>query len=606
MKRITALFLAAFATMTIAFGAEKTIHIAPEMGDMTPTIRTAIEACEGDELKIVLERGTYLCRPDYAAEKYCAITNHGNGSKRILFPMLGYKSITIEGNGATILCHGQIMPFLFEDCDKVSVSGVTIDWDRPFTLLGEVMAVNPEEGWRELKLIQEGYSWQYAKGKIEFPNIDGFNYPYLGSTLPFDKQTKRVVAGAVDFYSKPTKIEKMANGNFRFYEKLKYYPPVGSLLSSKGDREHDRYAPAFEFKECQDIELDSITVHHALGMAFLFEKSSDITLRNSQVVLAEGTPRVISSTADATHFANCRGDILIEGCKFENMLDDGTNVHGTYVEINKVLSPKSVIVELKHFEQLGFEFAEVGDKMWFIKAPSPSRLDEIGEVAGVKILNERFTQIDFTSAIPEGVGCGDIIENKSWNPTFTMRGCTIQNHRARNIVLKTPLKTIIEDNHFSGMMSAILFRGESFFWYESGGVEDVLIQNNTFHNVADCGTKHAVLYITPKLGADFDKKALYDRNIRFVNNTIDTSNPKIIWADRVDGLLVEGNTININNDIELTFPNEPTFDIVNSRNVTIKGNRYTSKTEATLRADDTSRSTLVIKSNKGLDFKKPQ
>ena len=37
------------------------------------------------------------------------------------------------------------------------------------------------------------------------------------------------------------------------------------------------------------------------------------------------TQRVISTTADATHFVNCKGDILIENCRFENMLDDGTN-----------------------------------------------------------------------------------------------------------------------------------------------------------------------------------------------------------------------------------------------------------------------------------------
>ena len=30
------------------------------------------------------------------------------------------------------------------------------------------------------------------------------------------------------------------------------------------------------------------------------------------------------------------------------------------------------------------------------------------------------------------------------------------------------------------MMSAILLRGETRFWFESGAVEDVLIQNNIF------------------------------------------------------------------------------------------------------------------------------
>ncbi len=581
--------------------AQEVIKISPSEGDMTLKIREAISSAESDEVKIVLEEGDYFCRPEYAFEKYCAVTNHGNGSKKILFPMVGYKYVEIEGNGARFMFHGQIMPFLFEGCEAVRVSGVTINWDIPYTFLGEVVAVNPEEGWRELKPRTDGFSWELKGNEIKFPNIDGFNYECLGSTLPFDKQTKRVVAGAIDFYSNPTRVEQLPNGNLKFYEKLRYYPPVGSLLSSKGDRDHDRYAPAFEVKDCENIELSEITIHHALGMGFLFEKSSNITLRNSNIVLEEGSPRVISSTADATHFANCKGDILIEGCRFENMLDDGTNVHGTYVVVDEVLDSKSVRVELKHFEQLGFEFTEPGDEMWFVRYPDPTRLEQINHVAKVTTLNERYSNIEFEEALPDGLQKGDLLENKTWNPIFTMRGCTIQNHRARNVVLKTPLKTVIEDNDFSGMMSSILFRGESHFWYESGAVEDVLIQNNRFHNVADCGTKHAVLYITPLLGKEFDKSITYDKNIRFINNMIDTSNPKIVWADRVDGLIIEGNTININSDINPSFPDEPTFDLVNSRNVKIVGNEYANdNNEAIIKADERSKSTLNVKGNKNI------
>ncbi|MFI3290043.1 MAG: right-handed parallel beta-helix repeat-containing protein [Rikenellaceae bacterium] len=599
MKRLLTTIILCVAVAAAA--AQEIINISPSEGDMTLKIREAIDSAESDDIKIILEKGNYFCRPEYAFEKYCAVTNHGNGSKKILFPMIGYKSVEIVGNGAYFTFHGQMMPFLFEDCESVKVSGVTVNWDIPFTFLGEVIAVNPQEGWRELKPRCDGFSWELKGDKINFPNIDGFNYTCLGSTLPFDKETKRVVAGAIDTYSNPTRVEKLPNGNLRFYEKSRYYPPIGSLLSSKGDRDHDRYAPAFEVKACKNIELSEITIHHALGMGFLFEKSENITLRDSKIVLEEGSQRVISSTADATHFANCKGDILIEGCRFENMLDDGTNVHGTYVVVDEVIDPKTVRVELKHFEQLGFVFTEAGDEMWFVRYPDPTRLDQVNIVARATILNERYTEIEFVENLPEGLQEGDLLENKTWNPTFTMRGCTIQNHRARNIVLKTPLKTVIEGNYFSGMMSSVLFRGESHFWYESGAVEDVLIQNNTFHNVADCGTKHAVLYITPLLGKSFDSTVAYDKNIRFVNNTIDTSNPKIVWADRVDGLVIEGNRININSDINPSFPDEPTFDLVNSRNVAIVGNEYINgDKEAVIKADETSKSTLNVKKNKNI------
>ena len=181
----------------------------------------------------------------------------------------------------------------------MKISGITINWDIPFTFLAEVIDINPKEGWREVKPFRDGFSWKIEKNKIKFPNIDGFNYSILGSTLPFDKGKKKVVTGAQDMHSDPSKVVELPNGNLRIYEKQKYYPPIGSLLSSKGDREKDRYAPAFDFKECQNITLNNVTVHHALGMAYLFERSENIKITDCKVVLPPNSNRVISSTADA-------------------------------------------------------------------------------------------------------------------------------------------------------------------------------------------------------------------------------------------------------------------------------------------------------------------
>lgn len=589
-----------------SLSAQTVIDLSPEKGDLTLKLRNKLEQVKGkEELTINLEAGTYNFRPDYAFEKYCAITNHGNGTKRILFPIKGFKKVTINGNGAKIICHGLMFPFLFENCSDVKVNDLSINWDIPFTFLAEVMAVNEKEGYRDVKPYgkKDGYSWVVEKGKLKFPNIDGFNYTELGSTLSFNKETKRVAVGALDLHSNPTKVEQLKNGNLRIYEKLRQYPRVGEVLSSKGNRELDRYAPAFDFKECKDITLDKITIHHALGMAFLFERSENIQILNSNVVVEEGSVRVIASTADASHFANCKGDVLIENCRFENMLDDGTNVHGTYVEVHKVLGKKKVVVELKHFEQSGFKFADKGDEMWFILHPSPSRHSGTATVSKARTLNEKYIELTFNEDLPSALKAGDFIENKTWNPVFTMRGCTIRNHRARSVILKTPLKTVIENNYFSSMMSGVLFRGESYFWFESGALEDVLIQNNTFENCADCGSKHAALYITPNLSREFDQTETFDKNIRFINNTIKTSNPRVVIADRAEGLVISGNKIILTDDFEPLKKDAPAFELINCKDVTIEKNSFEGKSVInSLESDDASKKTLTIKKNKGIKF----
>lgn len=580
--------------------AVQVLEFAPSQGDMTPIIREAINNSTDKDIKLVFAKGSYRFNPDYALEQYCFITNHENGLKKIIFQLEGFNSVEIEGNGAEFIFHGQVLPFLLENCGKVTARNFSIDWDIPFCFQGEVVATNAEEGWRDIKPSQTGFSWKLENDQVVFPLIDDFNFTSLGSTLAFEKDPKRVAYGAWDLTSRPTKVERRKGGILRFHEKLKQYPAVGTILNSKGPKGENRYAPAIHVKSSSNIYMENVVVHHALGMGFLMERSDTATLNNCGVYVREGSDRVVSTIADATHFCNCKGDVVIENSRFEQMLDDGTNVHGTYVEVDEVLNDHTLRFELKHFQQLGFEFAGIGDEIWFITAPNPQRGSE-NIVTGVNVLNDRFVELRFRNRLPSDLSVGDLLENKTWNPTFTMRGCTIQNHRARNIVLKTPKKILIENNDFSSMMSSIFFRGESYYWFESGGVEDVLIQNNRFNYCAYSGGEHAVLNITSRLGTSFGQDEIFDRNIRFVNNTIKTFDSRIVWANRVSGLLVANNKIIKTYDADPLYPNAPVFDFLNCRCVYLSDNEITGKYPKIISVNNVTQSTLVVDSSVGMN-----
>lgn len=597
-NRICGLILVLVLFCSSSAVAKEVIEIKNTKEDATSLVRKALEGISDIDVKIVFEKGTYRFKPDYAAEKYCYITNHNNGLKRIVFPMKGFKSVEIEGNGSEFIFHGQILPFQFDDCENVSVKNLSIDWDIPFTFQGEVIECNPEEEWRDVKPFTDGFSWKLRNGRLEFPGIDGFNYSEMGSTLAFDAKEQRVVHGGFDAFSTPRWIEKREGGILRFHEKLKHYPPVGSILHSKGSKNENRYAPAFHVISSKNTRIENVVVHSALGMGFLFERSENAILSKCGIYLPEGSNRVVTTIADATHFCNCKGDILVEDCRFENMLDDGTNVHGTYVEVNKVMDSHTVRVGLKHSQQLGFEFAGKDDVLWFIHQPSVNKASE-GIIASVKVVNDQFIDLTFVNDLPKKLKKGDLLENKTWNPTFTMRGCTIRDHRARNVVLKTPLKTVIENNNFSSMMSSILFRGETFYWFESGIVEDVTIRNNHFEYIAYSGSEHAVMYITPRLGKTFNQDELYDRNIRFIDNTIKTFDNRIVIADRVDGLLISGNKITKTNKAKSLYPNAPLFELMNCKDVTITKNEYFGDHKNIIEADERSQKTLELNKNKG-------
>lgn len=534
MKNVCIIVINIIWLSFVSLRAETVIRLQPSSEDMTSIVRKAIDSAVDKDIKIIFEKGTYYFKPDYASDKYCFITNHENGLKKVIFPIENFDSVDIQGNGASLIFHGRVLPFMFSNCKRIDMKNLSVDWETPFTFQGEVMAVNKEEGWRDIKPSTEGFSWELKNGRIFFPNIDGFHFSSLGSTLSFDPETGDVAHGAWDLSSRPSKVEMRPGGIIRFYEKLKHYPKVGMILNSKGPKGENRYAPAVHVLSSKNITLDSVIVHHALGMGFLMEKTENASLLNCGVYVAKDSKRVVSTIADATHFCNCKGKILVQDCRLESMLDDGTNVHGTYVVVDEVLDDYTLRYGLEHFQQLGFDFASRGDQMWFIHQPNPER-GIINRVSEVNTINDKYTVLRFKDKLPKNLKKGDILENKTWNPTFVMRGCSIQHHRARNIVIKTPEKIVIENNTLSSMMSSILFRGESYYWFESGAVKDVLIRNNEFKYCAYSGSEHAVMYVTPRLGKNFDSNIIYDRNIRFENNKIETFDNRIVIADRVDG-----------------------------------------------------------------------
>ncbi|WP_282135255.1 alpha-1,3-galactosidase-related protein [Seonamhaeicola maritimus] len=588
--------------VTVA-SAQTVYEFSPTDSDITSSVRKAIENTSDKHIKLVFNKGVYRFDPKYAFERFSFITNHGNGYKKVIFRLENFESVEVEGNDSEFVFHGQVAPFQFEKCKNINVQNIALDWDIPFIFEAKVKAVNEEEGWMDVNPLTKGYSWKLKGNHISFPNIGGFSYHELGHTHNFNAETKSTAHGAKGLHLNPERVEKLKNGAYRFYQKLKSYPQVGTIIASKGEKGANRYAPAFQTQNCKDVVFDKVVVHHALGMGFLFERTENIQILNSGVYTKDGSDKYISSTADATHFANCKGDVLIENCRIESMLDDGTNVHGTYVEVDKIIDDYTVRVALKHFEQAGFEFAGIGDEVWFIQSPSPKR-GQVNTVSKVTYINETYSDLKFESKIPHNLALGDVLENKTWNPYFTMRGCKITKHRARNMMIKTPKKIIIENNYLSSEMSSIGLRGETVNWYESGAVEDVVIRNNHFFNCAHGGAEHAVLWVSPKLNKSFDKTELYDRNIIFEDNLIETFDNRIVWADRLDGLVFKGNTIKQTNGVKQLFPKAPLFDFENCNDINIIDNVYQGKATNFFETDEKTSVTLKVKKNKGFSYKK--
>jgi hypothetical protein len=97
------------------------------------------------------------------------------------------------------------------------------------------------------------------------------------------------------------------------------------------------------------------------------------------------------------------------------------------------------------------------------------------------IANDRDNfEVTFEGPVPAGLKVGDALENLTWSPDVTIRGCHFASNRARGALISIPGRVLIEKNRFESSGSAMLIAGDANYWYESGAVTDVTIRHNTF------------------------------------------------------------------------------------------------------------------------------
>ena len=108
------------------------------------------------------------------------------------------------------------------------------------------------------------------------------------------------------------------------------------------------------------------------------------------------------------------------------------------------------------------------------------------------------------------------------------------------------------------MMQAIIISGGiNTWWYESGGGQDILIENNTFGDCNYDGGKRPVISVSGKL----DDKGRRLGKIIIRNNIFNNFNPSILKAHGVKQLEFTNNIINNSKTFEPTNPDAFVIDV---------------------------------------------
>lgn len=506
--------------------------------DAVPAIRKAIKDCvrfHANEL--LLPEGTLNLKPDYAFEKYEYISNNDPSMKRIAFCLENLKDFTIRGNNTKLLFSGFMSAFSLSNCSDIKIEGISIDYVHPFVSEGKI--VDAGTGWYELK-FPDSCRVDLLDGSLCIRDEYGITYPF-SSLLEFDTERREVAYHAHDYwiYGRTYPAVKTQDGNYRLYRKDFGEARIGNTMVLGATA---RLNPAFTLWECENINLMNVDIYHCGGMGVIAQSSRNIELNWVNVMPPSDSGRIISASADATHFVNCKGYIRLLNCIFRNQKDDATNIHGWYMAIERVLSPEKLLLRWHNSGQFGIRFIKKGMMLEFVDNTNLETYARL-QVKSVTYLNAEYAEVTFNQKVPEQVSVNHVVAEDDEYPDVLIKGCYIGNNRARGLLIGSRNRVIIEDCTFHTPGAAILFEGDGNYWYEQSGVWNVIIRNNLFDNCMYGSFTWGNACIAVGSGIPQKKNSRYHRNIVVENNTFETFDSRIVNLYCVDGFIFRNNKI---------------------------------------------------------------
>lgn len=540
--------------------------------DSTPGIIDALKLCKkSGASELIFEKGIYHFYPDKGTDKYCFVSNNDEGLKRVVFLFEGFKNLTIDGQGSTFIFHGFVNPFVIENSSGITFKNFQVDCERAFHSEGIILASNEDEMDLE---IPEQFPFRISNNILTFTNgeeenkrkttvskNDVFGY---GSLLEFDTEKKETAFMVYDYYLDAPLVARSLGGNkVRIYLKGIKGTVGNTMVFSPNHRNY----PGFILSDSRDIRFEKIDIHHSGGMGVVGQRTHNVTLESCNVVPSRS--RMISCTADATHFTNCTGKIELHNCIFTNQMDDATNIHGIYVQISDIIAADEIMVELKHAQQLGFDFLKKGTLVEFVKGLSLITEGTANVIEAEKI-NKNFTRIKLSRNLPESIKQGDALGEVRNFPEIHIHGNYIGKNRARGMLLNCRGKTIVENNTFHSPGASILFEGDASYWFEQGGVSDCIIRNNVFDNCLFGVWGSAIIDVAAGIKEDRETSR-YNKNIRIYGNTFRLfEDSYILHLYCVDNLIYKNNKIEYTNAYPARLKRDSLFKIEYSDNIIIE------------------------------------
>ncbi|MBO5433098.1 MAG: right-handed parallel beta-helix repeat-containing protein [Clostridia bacterium] len=408
-----------------------------------------------------------------------------NGQRNVAVYLNNKKNIVIDGNGATIMIHGKMTPFLFDSCENITVKNLVVDYYCP--TMTEFTVLENNNGLCKIKINGECL-YEVKRNNLIFKGETGLNgKPYWKHGYVANKRHYKLLDPETklfrDFSRKDmefTFIKDLGNNILQCELKNKeVYLPENSIIQT---RSIVRDQTGALFNRCKNLYFENLRVKFMHGLGMVSQFCENVSYINCDFTPAEN--RTAASTADFFQFSGCKGDLLLDNIKASGAHDDYVNVHGTHLRVvRKNKRNNTITVRFMHHESWGFQAFQKGDELEFIRWDTLIPYAKT-RVIDYKRLNDTDIRLYLDRPLPDSLVLGkDVVENTTWTPNLTVKNCEFGLTCGRGILATTRGKVVIENNIFKDVWGpALLIEDDCNFWFESGYTTEVIFRNNIVDN----------------------------------------------------------------------------------------------------------------------------
>ncbi len=426
---------------------------------------------------VVVEPGTYRITSERAraAQRSVMSGDFGANPQPVMFSpnyvydvgidLRGHIGTTIEAAGVFLEIDGFMEDISLRDCNNVTVRGLTVDNKRrPYTK-GVITKIKADA----FRTTAEVELAEYMPRSAPIMR-SGIYSVRLGRFIPDVRRIGDIVSN---------------DG------KTALVVVTGDASDAVGDEVyfchtwHSR--PSILIEGSKDILIENVTVHSHAGMGITGFHSENVTLKGFCVVPAPGEHH--STNTDATHFASCRGKLVLDRCRFEGHGDDALNVHTYYYTVVEH-ALRRVVLEVRapdgtHTQSV--DCPEPGDVMELCRAESLDPVASYRVISAETDAERRVCTVTLDKDLPDDMSAY-LLADPDETPDVTVRGCTFRDHYARSLLIKSR-RCLIEDCDFSDVFELGVKVAAESSWYEGVNTEEVTIKNCRFIN---CGRERNI------------------------------------------------------------------------------------------------------------------